>query len=202
VPQAHFVVTTSRAPMEASALGSQDDGVVTVSAQARSKADDSDGVVTGVAVAGGKVDGIVDDSKRADADMADLEGKKADLAAVGGREESVEVVEEVVMLGTWVATQRLEKKRGKLSAKRIQQLDALGFHWDGWLPPPEVSDDADIGSSSSSSSGNANENDFSSEGTDSEGIRKKSLSEVRESAGAIRRKGVATAPAPRPLPRR
>ena len=32
-------------------------------------------------------------------------------------------------LGAWVATQRAERKKGKISQDRIKQLDELGFYW-------------------------------------------------------------------------
>jgi len=90
---------------------------------------------------------------------------------LGEVEEEVEVieevVEEVVMLGTWVATQRLEKKRGKLSPRRIQQLDALGFHWDGWLPTPDVSEAAAAADVNDKGDGSS---DSSNRGSDSCGI--------------------------------
>ena len=63
----------------------------------------------------------------------DGETEKGGETDVAVDEGGAEVVEEVVMLGTWVATQRLEKKRGRLSLRREQELDALGFRWDGWV---------------------------------------------------------------------
>ena len=32
-------------------------------------------------------------------------------------------------LGTWVDGQRQQKRQGKLSSKRIQKLEAIGFQW-------------------------------------------------------------------------
>jgi hypothetical protein len=41
-------------------------------------------------------------------------------------------------LATWVAFQRIARKRGKLSHDRIRRLDALGFPWSGRRPHEEA----------------------------------------------------------------
>jgi hypothetical protein len=39
---------------------------------------------------------------------------------------------EYTSLARWIRTQREKKRRGKLSAARIQRLEAIGFVWDWW----------------------------------------------------------------------
>ena len=40
------------------------------------------------------------------------------------------VTDDGVRIGTWCNTQRMEKKKGKLSPDRIQRLDSIGFVWE------------------------------------------------------------------------
>jgi hypothetical protein len=85
--------------------------------------------VSKAGVVGANADAVGTAAENTDDGETENDGETVVAVDEGGAEG----VEEVVMLGTWVATQRLEKKRGRLSLRREQELDALGFRWDGWV---------------------------------------------------------------------
>ena len=64
----------------------------------------------------------------------ELEGRISGLATKSERGDAFEVFAEAYWaekraLAHWVVTQRVFRKSGKLSSKRISQLDSIGFQW-------------------------------------------------------------------------